>query len=182
MNKRRIPKGMLVTTCLAIALSLLALDTVAQELDTKSLDALKWRNVGPFRGGRVTTVEGVPSKPRVFYMGGTGGGVWKTSDAGGSWKNISDKWFNTGSVGALAVSLSDDNVIYAGMGEHCVRDVTVSHGDGVYKSTDGGATWRNIGLAATRHISKVLVHPGNPDVVYVGAQGTPWGPSDDRGV
>ena len=182
MNKRRIPKGMLVTTWLAIALSLLALDTVAQELNTKSLDALKWRNVGPFRGGRVTTVEGVPSKPGVFYMGGTGGGVWKTSDAGGSWKNISDKWFNTGSVGALAVSLSDDNVIYAGMGEHCVRDVTVSHGDGVYKSTDGGATWRNIGLAATRHISKVLVHPGNPDVVYVGAQGTPWGPSDDRGV
>jgi len=180
MNKRRISRGTLVATGLAIAM--FAPIAPAQAQDSKSLDALKWRNVGPFRGGRVTAVAGVPAEPRTFYMGATGGGVWKTSDAGVSWENISDKWFNTGSVGAIAVSLSDDNVIYVGMGEHCVRDVTVSHGDGVYKSTDGGVTWRNIGLAATRHISKVLVHPGNPEIVYVGAQGTPWGPSDDRGV
>jgi len=180
MNKPRTSTGILVATCLAIAI--LAPLPTALAQDTRSLEALKWRNVGPFRGGRVTAVEGVPSKTMTFYMGAAGGGVWKTSDAGVSWKNISDKWFNTGSVGAIAVSLADDNVIYVGMGEHCVRDVTVSHGDGVYKSTDGGATWRNVGLAATRHISKVLVHPENPEVVYVGAQGTPWGPSDDRGV
>ena len=173
---------MLAPTCLAIALSMLGVDTLAQESDANSFGALKWRNVGPFRGGRVTAVEGVPAEPRTFYMGATGGGLWKTADAGVSWKNISDKWFNTGSVGAIAVSLSDRNVIYVGMGEHCVRDVTVSHGDGVYQSTDAGATWRNVGLAATRHISKVLVHPAKPDIVYVGAQGTPWGPSDDRGV
>ena len=180
MNWWRFSKGTVVSIGLAIAM--LAPFTSAQAQDSKSLDALKWRNVGPFRGGRVTAVEGVPAEPRTFYMGAAGGGVWKTSDAGVSWNNISDKWFNTGSVGAIAVSLSDDNVIYVGMGEHCVRDVTVSHGDGVYKSTDSGASWRNIGLAATRHISKVLVHPTNPDLVYVGAQGTPWGASDDRGV
>ena len=180
MNKRRKQTGTLVATCLAITMFAPLPSALAQ--DAKSLDALKWRNVGPFRGGRVTAVEGVPSKPMTFYMGATGGGVWKTTDAGISWNNISDKYFNTGSVGAIGVSLSDENVVYVGMGEHCVRDVTVSHGDGVYKSTDGGATWRNIGLSATRHISKVIVHPGNPEIVYVGAQGTPWGPSDDRGV
>ena len=180
MNKPRNQTGILVATCLAIAI--FASLPLALAQDAKSLDALKWRNVGPYRGGRVTAVEGVPSKPMTFYMGATGGGVWKTTDAGISWNNISDNFFNTGSVGAIGVSLSDENVVYVGMGEHCVRDVTVSHGDGVYKSTDGGATWRNIGLSATRHISKVIVHPSNPDVVYVGAQGTPWGPSDDRGV
>jgi len=180
MNKPRNRTGMRVAAVLASVMVALPMSASAQ--DSSTLDALKWRNVGPFRGGRVTAVEGVPAKPRTFYMGATGGGVWKTSDAGVSWNNTSDDWFKTGSVGAIAVSLSDDNVIYVGMGEHCVRDVTVSHGDGVYKSTDGGATWRNIGLAATRHISKVIVHPDNPAVVYVGAQGTPWGPSDDRGV
>ncbi|MDX1405643.1 MAG: hypothetical protein R3192_13940 [Woeseiaceae bacterium] len=154
----------------------------AHAQDTRSLGALEWRNIGPHRGGRVTAVAGVPSQPRTFYFGAPGGGVWKTQDAGVSWSNVSDKWFKTGSVGAIAVALSDANVVYAGMGEHCVRDVTVSHGDGVYRSTDGGATWRNVGLGETRHISKVLVHPGDPDIVYVGAQGTPWGPSDARGV
>ncbi len=161
---------------------ILASMPAAKAQRTETLSALKWRNIGPFRGGRVTAVSGVASKPRTFYMGATGGGVWQTDDAGVSWRNVSDGYFKTGSVGAIGISLSDSNVIYVGMGEHCVRDVTVSHGDGVYKSTDGGATWTSVGLAATRHISKVLVHPGNPDVVYVGAQGTPWGPSDDRGV
>ncbi|MCH8337081.1 MAG: hypothetical protein IIC61_14490, partial [Proteobacteria bacterium] len=116
MNWWRFSKGTVVSIGLAIAM--LAPFTSAQAQDSKSLDALKWRNVGPFRGGRVTAVEGVPAEPRTFYMGAAGGGVWKTSDAGVSWNNISDKWFNTGSVGAIAVSLSDDNVIYVGMGEH----------------------------------------------------------------
>ena len=119
-------------------------------------------------------------------MGATGGGVWRTDDAGVSWRNVSDGYFKNGSVGAIGVSLSDPNVIYVGMGEHCVRDVTVSHGDGVYKSTDGGATWANVGLAATRHISKVLVHPGNPDIVLpryrtiVFVQGCFWHGHDCR--
>jgi photosystem II stability/assembly factor-like uncharacterized protein len=115
-------------------------------------------------------------------MGATGGGVWETTDAGVSWNNISDGWFDTGSVGAIAVALSDPNVIYVGMGEHCVRDVTASHGDGVYRSTDAGKTWSNVGLSETKHISQVLIHPDNPEIVYVGAQGSPWGPHGERGV
>lgn len=154
----------------------------ADSLNTQSISALEWRNVGPFRGGRATDVEGVPSQPFTFYMGTPGGGVWKTTDAGTSWNNVSDGYFKTGSVGSIAVALSDPNVIYAGMGEHCVRDVTVSHGDGVYKSTDGGQSWQHLGLAGTLHISSVQVHPTDPDIVYVGAQGSPWGPHPERGV
>lgn len=144
--------------------------------------ALEWRNVGPFRGGRATAVEGVASKPRTFFMGATGGGVWRTRNGGKSWHNISDGWFETGSVGAIAVAPSDPNVIYVGMGEACVRGVTTSHGDGVYKSTDGGETWTHLELEATRHISDIRVHPRNPDLVYVGAQGSPWRAHPERGV
>lgn len=118
----------------------------------------------------------------LYYAGYTGGGVWKTEDAGSSWKNISDGFFKTGSVGDIAVSESDPNVIYVGMGEHAVRGVMTSYGDGVYKSTDGGATWKNIGLEKTRHISDVVIHPSNSDVVYVAGQGPVHGPSSDRGV
>lgn len=154
----------------------------ADGIETQSISALEWRNIGPFRGGRATDVKGVPSQPFTFYMGTPGGGVWKTTDGGIAWKNISDGYFKTGSVGSIAVSLSDPNVIYVGMGEHCVRDVTVSHGDGVYKSTDGGQSWQHVGLTDTLHISSVQVHPTNPDIVYVGAQGSPWGPHPERGV
>jgi len=153
-----------------------------QHLDPSLYQALQWRSVGPHRGGRVTAVEGVAEQPFTFYMGATGGGVWKTTDGGANWSNISDGWFRTGSVGAIAVARSDPNVIYVGMGEHCVRGVTTSHGDGVYKSTDGGQTWKHIGLAATRHISHIRIHPADPDIVYVGAQGSPWGPHKERGV
>lgn len=154
----------------------------SSDVDPNLLQALEWRNVGPFRGGRATAVAGVPSKPFTFYMGATGGGVWRTSDGGESWRNISDGWFETGSVGAVTVAPSDPNVVYVGMGEACVRGVTTSHGDGVYKSTDGGETWTHLGLEDTRHISDVRVHPGDPDVVYVGAQGSPWGAHPERGV
>ena len=150
--------------------------------DTALYNALEWRNIGPFRGGRATAVAGVVQDPLTYYMGATGGGVWKTDDAGKTWRNISDGFFNTGSVGAIAVSESDPNVIYVGMGEAPVRGVMTSHGDGVYKSTDAGQTWEHLGLEMTRQISKIAIHPDNPDVVFVAAQGSPYGANEERGV
>src|SRR5215813_11356398 len=147
-----------------------------------SLKVLQWRQIGPFRGGRSTAVTGVASQPMVFYFGGTGGGVWKTSDGGINWEPISDgAVFGTGSVGAIGLSDSDPNTIYVGMGESPIRG-NVSHGDGVYKSTDGGKTWKRVGLEDTRQISRVRVHPKNPDIVYVAAQGHVWASNADRGV
>lgn len=143
---------------------------------------LKWRNIGPFRGGRSVAVTGLVADPLTYYMGTTGGGVWKTTDAGTTWQNISDGFFKTGSVGAVAVCESDPNVVYVGMGEHAVRGVMTSYGDGVYKSTDAGKTWKKLGLDLTRHISGISVHPNNPDIVYVAAQGALYGPTEDRGV
>lgn len=154
--------------------------TTPSQADT--LKALQWRQIGPFRGGRVTAVAGVASQPMVFYFGGTGGGVWKTTDGGINWEPISDgSVFGTGSVGAIGLSDSDANTIYVGMGESAIRG-NVSHGDGVYKSTDGGKTWKHIGLADTRQISRIRVSPKNPDLVYVAAQGHVWAPNQDRGV
>jgi photosystem II stability/assembly factor-like uncharacterized protein len=145
------------------------------------LTNLEFRLVGPFRGGRVGAVAGDPVDARVFYFGSTGGGVWKTTDGGLFWENVSDGFFQRASVGGLAVATSDPNVVYAGMGESCIRG-NVSHGDGVYRSTDAGKTWAHLGLADTRHISKVRVHPTNPDVVYVAALGHAHGPNQERGV
>ncbi|MDN5204669.1 glycosyl hydrolase [Fulvivirgaceae bacterium BMA10] len=156
-------------------------ETVSQ-FDEKLFSHLKWRNIGPYRGGRVVAVAGVRNDELTYYMGSTGGGLWKTTDGGTSWKNISDKYFKTGSVGAIGICESDPNVIYVGMGEHPVRGVMTSHGDGVYKSTDAGKTWTHIGLENTRHVSDVIVHPANPDLVYVAAQGSAYGPSPDRGI
>ncbi len=143
--------------------------------------AMEWRSIGPYRGGRVTAVAGIPDQPLVYYFGATGGGVWKTEDAGLSWKCVSDGFFRTGSVGAIAVSEWDPNVVYVGMGEAPIRG-NVSHGDGMYKSTDGGKTWKHIGLEATSQISRVRIHPRNPDLVYVAALGHVYGPNDERGV
>ena len=145
------------------------------------LKGLQWRSIGPFRGGRVTAVAGVPSQPMVYYFGATGGGVWKTTDGGVNWDPISDEYFTTGSVGAIGISESDPNVIYVGMGESPIRG-NVSHGDGVYKSTDAGKTWKKVGLDDTRHIGRVRVHPKNPDLVYVAALGHIFGPNEQRGV
>ena len=144
--------------------------------------SMEWRNIGPFRGGRSNAVSGVKNDPLTYYMGTVGGGVWKTEDAGISWINISDGHFQTASVGAIAVSESDPNIIYVGMGEHAVRGVMSSHGDGVYRSTDAGKTWQHLGLSKTKHISKIIVHPENPDKVWVAAQGAAFGPSRDRGI
>jgi photosystem II stability/assembly factor-like uncharacterized protein len=143
--------------------------------------ALEWRCSGPHRGGRVVAVAGDPNDPRTFYFGACAGGVWKTVDGGTYWENVSDGFLNTAAIGALAVSPSDPNVIYAGTGESTIRG-NVSHGDGVYRSNDGGKTWHNVGLRDTRHISKIRVDPHNPDLVYVAALGHAWGPNPERGV
>lgn len=150
--------------------------------DAAKYKGLKWRNIGPFRGGRANAISGVIGNDNLYYVGYTGGGLAKTEDAGITWKNISDGFFKVGSIGEIAVCESDPNVIYVGTGEHAVRGVMTSYGDGVYKSTDAGKTWKNIGLEKTRHISEIAIHPGNSDIVLVGAQGPVHGPSPDRGV
>jgi photosystem II stability/assembly factor-like uncharacterized protein len=168
---------------LAFALLAAAVSTkpAPDPIDPNLLKGLEWRNIGPYRGGRVTTVAGVPDQPRVYYFGATGGGVWKTTDAGTSWKPISDGQLGTGSVGAIGVAASDPNVIYVGMGEQPIRG-NASHGDGIYKSTDAGKTWKKIGLEDTRQIGRIRVHPKNPELVYVAAQGHASGPNKERGV
>lgn len=143
---------------------------------------LKYRNIGPFRGGRSVASSGVVDDPLTYYMTTTGGGLWKTEDAGQRWRNISDGYFKTGSVGAVAVSESHPNVVYVGMGEHAPRGVMTSYGDGVYKSTDAGKTWKKMGLDKTQHIARIQIHPTNPDIVYVAAQGALNGPTKERGI
>lgn len=150
--------------------------------DAKKFSALKWRNIGPYRGGRSNTVSGVRGDENTYYAGYTGGGIWKTENAGQSWQNISDGFLKSGSVGDIAVSEADPNVIYAGMGEHAVRGVMTTFGDGVYKSVDAGQTWTHLGLDSTRHISDVVIHPDDPNTVFVAAQGAVHGPSPQRGV
>lgn len=144
--------------------------------------SMKWRSIGPFRGGRVVAVAGVTSDPQTYYFGGVGGGVYKTTNGGTTWSNVTDGFLNTSSVGAIAVAPSNANVVYVGMGEHTIRGTTLSHGDGVYKSSDGGKNWVHLGLESTRVISRIRIDPTNPDLIYVAAQGTPYVPSDDRGV
>ena len=150
-------------------------------IDPALLKSLEWRCIGPYRGGRVVAVAGDPLHSQVFYFGSTGGGVWKTTDGGIIWENVSDGYFKRASVGALAVAPSDPNVIYVGMGEATIRS-NVSHGDGVYRSTDAGKTWTHLGLADTRNIAKVRIHPQNPDLAYVAALGHAHGPNPERGV
>lgn len=144
--------------------------------------SVKWRNIGPFRGGRSVTASGVVNDPSTYYMGTTGGGLWKTDDMGISWSNISDGFFKTGSVGAIAVSETDPNVVYVGMGEHAVRGVMTHHGDGMYKSTDAGKTWKKIGLEQSQHIARIVIHPKDPNIVYVAVQGALYSPSNQRGI
>ena len=145
-------------------------------------EAMRWRNIGPFRGGRSVAVSGVVSDPMTYYFGSTGGGLWKTTDAGITWRNVTDGFVETGSVGAVAVAESDPNVVYLGMGEHAVRGVATSQGDGMYRSTDAGRTWTHLGLDRSRAISRIRVHPKDPDLVYVAVQGAPHAPTEERGI
>jgi photosystem II stability/assembly factor-like uncharacterized protein len=148
--------------------------------DQALYSGIKWREVGPYRGGRSCTVTGVPGNPNLYYFGTVGGGVWRTKDAGQSYENITDKYFG-GTIGAVAVAESDPNVIYVGEGEQTLRN-NVSSGWGVWKSTDAGATWKHMGLSDSRHISRIRIHPKNSDVVYVAAMGNLWKPNEMRGI
>lgn len=148
--------------------------------DQALYSGIKWREVGPYRGGRSSTVTGVPGNPNLYYFGTVGGGVWRTKDAGQSYENITDKYFG-GTIGAVAVAESDPNVIYVGEGEQTLRN-NVSSGWGVWKSTDAGTSWKHIGLSDSRHISRIRIHPKNPDVVYVAAMGNLWKPNEMRGI
>jgi len=167
-------------------LLLLILITLVTGAQAQPLDSIfktvKYRSIGPFRGGRSVSVGGVVSDPLTYYMGTTGGGLWKTEDAGLMWSNISDGFFKTSSIGAVAVSESDPNIVYCGTGEHAPRGVMTSYGDGVYKSNDAGKTWKRIGLEKTQQISRIVIHPKNPDIVFVAAQGAINGPTSDRGI
>ncbi|MEZ5305747.1 MAG: hypothetical protein R2684_01245 [Pyrinomonadaceae bacterium] len=179
MYKRVVP--------ILIVLSMLGISVAAQSLvsgapDETFFKPVKWRSIGPFRGGRSVSSTGVKGDPLTYYMGTTGGGVWKSEDMGLTWRNISDGYFTTGSVGAIAVSESDTNVVYVGMGEHAVRGVMTHHGDGVYKSTDAGRTWKKMGLEASQHISRIIIDPKDPDTVFVAVQGALYSPSEERGV
>lgn len=156
-------------------------NTSTPAVDPSLMSTLRWRNIGPHRGGRVVAVAGHPTETMTFYFGACDGGVWKTDDGGTYWRNVSDGFFRTAPVGAIAVAESDPNVIYAGTGESCVRG-NVSPGDGVYKTTDGGKTWKHVGLEATKHIARIRVHPNYPDIVYVAALGNIFGDSEERGI
>lgn len=152
------------------------------KVEDSTFHGLKWRNIGPFRGGRSVASSGVVGQPMTYYNGTVGGGIWKTTDDGIIWKNVSDGFLKTGTVGSIAVSETNPNIVIAGMGEHAARGVMTSMGDGVYKSTDAGKSWSHIGLDETRHISDVIIHPTNPDIIFVAAQGAQYGPNAQRGI
>ena len=148
--------------------------------DEKLYNSIKYRLVGPFRGGRAGTVAGVLNNENLYYMGTAGGGVWKTEDAGNTWEPISDGYYG-GSIGAIAVSESDPNIIYVGEGEQTLRG-NVSSGKGMWKSLDAGETWKFVGLPNSEHISRIRIHPENPNIVYVGVIGNLWKPNEERGL
>jgi photosystem II stability/assembly factor-like uncharacterized protein len=162
-------------------IALLAIAGGAQTFNAAQWTGLRYRLIGPFRGGRVTAVTGVPTQPNTFYFGSTGGGVWKTTDAGHDWVNVSDGFFSVASMGALAVADSDPNTIYAGTGSSKIRS-NVSIGRGIYKSTDAGKTWAFAGLRDVGQIATVVIDPHNANLVYVAAQGDPFKDTADRGV
>jgi photosystem II stability/assembly factor-like uncharacterized protein len=182
MTKRHSFLIIIFTALSAFFFPLNAQTSPTSTFDATKFEALKFRNIGPFRGGRSVAVTGVRNQPMTYYFGSTGGGIWKTEDAGMNWKNISDGFLKTGSVGAIAVAPNDSNVLYVGMGEHPVRGVMTSAGDGMYRSTDGGQTWQHIGLKNSEHIAAIRIHPTDSETVWVAVQGALWKTSTEKGI
>ncbi len=169
------------TTFILLSMILATVGSVfSQNFDASNYDALEYRLVGPFRGGRSAAVTGVPNQPNLFYFGATGGGVWKTNNGGRSWENISDGFFG-GSIGAITVAKSDPNVIYVGGGEKTIRG-NVSSGYGIWKSENAGKTWQSMGLPQSRHVPRIAVHPTNSEVVFAAVLGDVYKPTNDRGL
>src|SRR3981081_2296391 len=156
-----------------------AIPVRAQQYDQKLFSEMRWRCIGPFRGGRTVAITGVPHQANVFYMAAVNGGVWKTTDFGHTWDPSFDEQ-GTGSVGAIAIAPSDPNIIYVGSGEGLQRP-DLATGDGVYKSTDAGKTWTHLGLRDAQQVTTILVDPKNPNRVFVAAEGHPYGPKAERG-
>jgi photosystem II stability/assembly factor-like uncharacterized protein len=177
-------KTFMAWACLMGILSAFSMSLDAQDtLSTPAaiLNGMKWRNIGPNRGGRALGIAGSSKRKMEYYFGAVGGGLWKTTDGGFSWKPVTDGQIASSSVGAVAVSESNPDIVYIGTGETEFRG-NIMQGDGVYKSMDGGKTWKNTGLKNTQAISRIRIHPGNPDIAYVSALGHPYGPNKDRGV
>ena len=170
--RRRIVLAVLL--CVSFAGSVLA------QVNPTIVGGMKWRQIGPFRGGRVLAVAGVPGDPTTYYFGAVAGGIFKSTNGGLSWTPTFDHQ-SISSIGAIAVADSNPNVLYAGSGEACLRG-NISYGDGVYKSTDAGRSWTNVGLKDTRHIGAVIIDPRNPDIALVAALGHAWGPNSERGI
>ena len=180
MSTRPLPFAAAIVALVAVLSSPRPASAQATPYDSTVFAALKWREIGIFRGGRSVAVAGSASRPNEYWMGTTGGGVFKTTDGGDTWLPVTDKYFG-GTIGAIGVSESNPDIVYVGTGEYPIRG-NVSHGDGVFKTTDGGKKWEFVGLAETQQISRVRVHPANPDIVWVGAQGHAFGPNAERGV
>lgn len=173
--------GMLITAVMTALTMHSVRGASAQTYNPKLWSGLQYRMIGPYRGGRVTAVTGVASQPYTFYMGSTGGGIWKTTDAGHTFVNVSDGFFSVASIGAVMVAPSDPNVVYVGTGSSKIRS-NVSIGHGMYKSIDAGKTWTSIGLRDVGQIATVRIDPKNSDIVYVAAQGNPFRANPERGV
>jgi len=173
-------KILLYTIAIGLSLGVAELPTAAQQFDQNAYAGMQWRMIGPFRGGRVNAVSGVPGQPNTFYFGSVGGGVWKSGNSGRTWTPVFDDQ-PIASIGAIGVAPSAPGTVYVGTGEADMRS-QISYGNGMYKSTDGGKSWSHIGLDNTRQIGRVIVDPKNPNILFVAALGHVYGANPDRGV